>query len=566
MNESPADLIFTGGTVHTVNHAQPTAEAIAVKSGRIMAVGADADVRSFAGPKTQVFDLSGKMLVPGFQDAHVHPPSGGVQMRRCNLDAKDDRESYLRTIRTYADANPDEPWIRGGGWAMAAFPGGTPVKEDLDTVVPDRPVYLTNRDGHGAWVNSKALEMAGITATTPDPVRGRIERHPDGSPTGTLHESAMDLVVRLMPAFDEEELRAGLLEAQRYFHSLGITGWQDAIVEEQQWGRSLGTYVRAAGRGELTARVVGALWWRHDEGLEQVERLIALRERAGSPGRFRATSVKIMQDGVLENFTGAMVDPYLDPCTAGEECHHDPNARGNSNVDPELLNQAVTRLDAEGFQVHFHAIGDRAVREALDAVEAARKANGANDLRHHIAHIQVIHPEDLARFEALNVTANAQPLWAAYDDQMVELTIPFLGPERTAWQYPFASLKRSGARLAFGSDWSVSSPDPLKEMEVAVNRTLRAWAGPVANPLAGDTFFPDERLSLAESIEAFTLGSAYVNHMDDVTGSIEVGKLADLAVADRDLFEDEALIADAEIVMTMIEGEVVYDAGAVTGG
>lgn len=557
------DLILRGAAVYTVDPDAPWAEAVAVAGGRILAVGAEADVMALRTPATEVLDLDGKMLLPGFQDAHIHPPSGGVQLRRCNLDTVYDRDSYLRLIREYADSHPDEEWIRGGGWAMAAFPGGTPVKEDLDAIVPDRPVYLTNRDGHGAWVNSRALELAGITAETPEPPLGRIERHPDGSPSGMLQENAMDLVVGLMPRFSEEELQLGLGEAQRYLHSLGITAWQDAIVEEQQWGRSLDTYLSAAGRGDLTARVVGALWWRPKEGLEQVERLIELRERGAGGGRFRPTSVKIMQDGVLENFTGAMIEPYLDPCTSGD-CRHDPTNRGISMVEPEVLNQAVTRLDAAGFQVHFHAIGDRAVREALDAIEVARRGNGANDHRHHIAHIQVIHPEDVPRFAALDVTANAQPLWAAYDDQMVELTLPFLGPERSGWQYPFASLKRAGARLAFGSDWSVSSPDPLEEMEIAVNRSLRDEEN--VNPRAGETFLPDERLSLGDSIEAFTMGAAFVNHLDDVTGSIREGKHADLAVVDRNLFDDPARLADANVEMTLVDGQVVYDAGAVSGG
>ncbi|MCJ7832205.1 MAG: amidohydrolase, partial [Actinobacteria bacterium] len=394
------DLILRSAAVYTVDPTRSRAEAVAVTGGRIVAVGADADVMGLQGPSTSVLDLGGKMLLPGFQDSHIHPPSGGVQMRRCNLDIAEDRASYFQIIRDYADANPNEPWIRGGGWSMSSFPGGVPDKKDLDAIVPDRPVYLTNRDGHGAWVNSRALQIAGITAETPDPPRGRIERHRDGSPSGMLQESAVDLVVGLMPALAEEEIRAGLLEAQSYLHSLGITAWQDAIVEEQQWGRSLDTYITASERGDLTARVVGALWWRPEEGLEQVERLIALRDKGGDRERFRASSVKIMQDGVLENFTGAMVDPYLDPCSASD-CGHDPTNRGISMVEPELLNEAVRSLDAAGFQVHFHAIGDRAVREALDAIETARTANGANDLRHHIAHIQVIHPDDLPRFAAL---------------------------------------------------------------------------------------------------------------------------------------------------------------------
>jgi hypothetical protein len=266
--------------------------------------------------------------------------------------------------------------------------------------------------------------------------------------------------------------------------------------------------------------------------------------------------VKIMQDGVIENFTAGVLEPYLDA---------EGNATGNrgkSFVDPEELNEAVTRLDAQGFQVHFHALAERAVREALDAIEAARRANGMNDLRHHIAHIQVIHPDDIPRFRALKVVANAQPLWAQNEGQMLNLTIPFLGPQRSGWQYPFASLVRSGAMLAMGSDWGVSSPDPLEEIHVAVNR--KGWPGYAyggADEAATVPFIPDEALDLPTSLAAFTIGSAYVNHLDDVTGSIEVGKLADLVVLDRNVFEhpDEEIHA-ARAVLTLVEGERVFAA------
>jgi len=556
LSDNPADLIFTGGTVHTVNPAQPKAAAVAVKAGRIAAVGSDADIRSLADPNTRVFDLSGKMLLPGFQDSHVHPPSGGLERFQCDLSDLLDRDAYLATIAAYATAHPEVEWIRGGGWYMPCFPGGTPTKQAADAVVPDRPMFLTNRDGHGAWVNSKALELAGIDRNTPDPSDGRIERDASGEPSGTLHEGAMRLVERWMPKLDQGDVARGLLEGQRYLHSLGITAWQDAIVGSDQWGDTQGVYTDASQRGELTARVVGALWWDHDKGEEQIDGFIEARTHA-SAGRFNATSVKIMQDGVLENGTGALIDPYLDPCGAAG-CSHDKDNRGLSFVDPEALKGYVTRLDAEGFQVHFHAIGDRAVREALDAIEAARRANGTNDNRHHIAHIQVIHPEDLPRFAALDVVANCQPLWAALDSQMVDLTLPFLGPERSAWQYPFESLRRSGARLAFGSDWSVSSPDPLLEMDVAVNRT-DADGDP-------DPWLPQERVPIESAIEAFTMGSAFVNHLEDVTGSIEAGKYADFAVVDRDLLDPDVVRLDeAGVVMTMVEGQVVYATDDVSG-
>jgi predicted amidohydrolase YtcJ len=545
------ELAFVNGAVYTVDAARTRASAVAVDGGRIVAVGSDDEIRDRIGASTEVVDLRGRMLLPGFQDAHVHPPSGGLEMLQCDLNEVYTKPEYLDIIAAYASAHPDRDWILGGGWYMSAFPRGAPDRASLDTVVPDRPVGLFSRDGHSMWCNSKALEVAGITEATPDPRDGRIERDEQGMPWGTLHEGAMNLVATPEPTSDE--LRNGLRLGQEYLHSLGITAWQDAIVGGHY--DTLSVYRSFAGSGELTARVVGALWWDRHRGEEQVDELITSRDES-TVGRFRATSVKIMQDGIIENFTAGSLEPYLD-------AHGVPTDNaGLSFVEPEALKGAVTRLDAEGFQVHFHALGDRAVRESLDAVEAARQANGPSDHRHHLAHIQIVHPDDIRRFRALGAVANAQPLWACYDPQMSDLTIPFLGEERASWQYPFGSLVRAGAMLAFGSDWSVSTPDPLAEMHIAVNRRVGtshpglAGNGPQADE---EVFLPDERLDLATSIAAFTMGSAYVNHLDEVTGSIEVGKYADLAVVDRDLFAHPAdEIANAQVDATFVEGVPVY--------
>ena len=546
-----ADLAFVNGAVYTVDAARSWAQAVAVRDGRISVVGTDADIRTHVGQATEIVDLNGRMLVPGFQDAHVHPVGGGLDMLQCDLHDLSTEDEYLRAIVTYAADHPDREWILGGGWSMDVFPGGTPRKELLDALVPDRCVYLPNRDGHSTWVNSKALELAGVTRDTPDPADGRIERGEDGEPSGTLHEGAAELVARLAPAPTTEEMAEALLKGQQYLHSLGITAWQDAIVDDHEhFGRNFQTYVDAAGRGDLTARVVGALWWDRHRDAEQIEGFVEMRER-GRVGRFAPTSIKIMQDGVCENFTAAVIDPYLD--ANGESTEN----RGISFVDPEALKGYVTELDRLGFQVHYHALAERAVREALDAIEAALAANGPSDNRHHLAHIQVVHPDDIPRFRTLHAVANAQPLWAAHESQMDDLTIPFLGEPRWRWQYPFASLVRAGAMLAMGSDWSVSSPDPLEEIHVAVNRRMSS-----AYPHKVETrevFIPDERLDLATALAAFTMGSAYVNHLDRSTGSIEVGKYADLAVIDRDLFEhpgDE--IAEATVEQTFVEGERVF--------
>jgi predicted amidohydrolase YtcJ len=396
-------------------------------------------------------------------------------------------------------------------------------------------------------VNTRAMEVAGIT---PGPAHGRFERDPDGHPTGTLHEGAMHVVSRLVPATSAEAYYQGLLAGQSYLHSLGVTGWQDAIVGSYAGMDDPGpTYLDAAQRGDLTAHVVGALWWDRDRGEEQIDSLIE-RRASYSRGRFRATSVKVMQDGVAENGTAALSAPYLD------RCGHATTNSGHSFVDPVALRRYVARLDAEGFQVHVHGIGDRGVREALDAFEgiASGSATG-NPNRHHIAHLQLVHPDDVRRFGQLGVAANLQALWACLDDQMTDLTLPFIGEERATWQYPFGSLHRSGARLVAGSDWPVSTPNPLEAIHVAVSR----WAFGEEGPAGHEPFLPDQALDLETAFAAYTSGSAWVNHRDDA-GTLAPGQVADLVVLDRDPFAgDPAEIGAAQVVSTWVDGTVVFE-------
>ena len=544
----PADLVLAGGRVFTALAPAGVAEALAVRDGRIIAVGGDRDVMRLAGPSTRLIALRGRSVTPGFGDAHVHPISSGIEHLLCDLHDASGPDEYLERVATYAAANPELPWIVGGGWYLAHFPSGLPRKEDLDRVVPDRPVFLPNKDGHDAWVNSRALEIGGVTADTPDPHDGRIARNPDGSPLGTLHEGAQDLVSRHLPPTTEAEREQGLLESQAYLHSIGITNWQDASVGPEDHV----TYLRVAGRGDLTARVVGALWWEHDDGLAQIEGLIA-RRAEGPVGRYAPTSVKLMLDGIIENFTAAVVDPYFD--ADGKQTAN----RGMDFIDPDVLLAAVPRLDALGFQVHFHALGDRAVRNGLDAIEAARKANGLTDTRPHLAHLQLVHPDDLPRFRPLGALANVQPLWAVHEGQMDELTIPFLGPVAAGRQYPLRSFLRHGATVVMGSDWSVSTADPFPQIDIAVNRVIPGHEG------SQPAFMPEEAIELADAVIAFTAGSAHANHLDEA-GTIEVGKLADLVVLDRDLFDRGAGgIADTRVVATFVDGGAVHETPALEG-
>ncbi len=545
--EQRGDLVVTGGRLLVDGRAVDG--DVLVRGGRIAAVGPRA--REGADRSTPWLDAAGGLVSPGFGDAHVHPHHAGLQVLGCDLGGSADASRYLMVIADFAAERPGSGWITGGGWSMEAFPGGVPSARALDEVLPHRPVFLPNSDGHGAWVNSAALRLAGITRDTPDPPDGRIERDGAGEPTGTLHEGAAGLVAAHVPLPSEEEMDAALLAAQARMLAWGVTHWQDAIVGATgAVADPLPSYLRLVASGQLRATVVGALWWDRGRGLEQLPDLTERRERARAAGsrRFSAGTVKIMQDGVAENFTAAMLEPYLDACGCAG------TGDGHSFLTPEELTAAVGALHAGGVQVHAHALGDRAVRESLDAIEAAQGAHPGRDLRHHLAHLQVVHPDDVPRFARLGVTANIQPLWAAHEPQMDELTIPFLGQRRASWQYPFADLAAAGATLAAGSDWPVSTADVLQCLHVAVNRRTSADE---------ERFLPHQRLSLDQALTAVTAGVAHVNHDEARTGRLVPGLDGDLTVLDRDLLAhppDE--IDAARVTATVIAGQVLHDASA----
>ena len=541
-----ADLLLRGAPVYRAGRWD--GDCLAVSGGRIAAIGSYDDVAPLVTSRTEVRDMTGRWLLPGFHDAHVHPVQAGGEMNQCDLTGTTDVEEYLERVRRYSDEHPERPWISGGGWSMDSFPGGVPTAELLDRVCPDRPVYLPNRDHHSAWVNSRALELAGIDGGTPDPRDGRIERHPDGSPSGALHEGAMGLVGRLLPDPTDEELLAALLTAQQHLHSLGIVGWQDALV-----GTGLGmsdtlpTYVDAQERGDLSAKVVLALWWDRERGLEQVPELLERRRLAARAG-LRATSVKIMQDGVCETHTASMLQPYLDDAGRPTDNH------GLSFIDVADLAAYLASLDSHDFQVHVHALGDRAVRDSLAAVQRAATVNGRRGNRHHLAHLQVVAPDDVARFAQLDVTATVQPLWACHEEAMDVLTLPYLAESAREQQYVFGSLDRAGARLAFGSDWPVSSPAPLEGIAVAVTR--RPPGEPGVEPLLAD-----EALGLQRAIEAYTAGSAWVNRLEDSSGVLEVGYAADVVAVDTDvLLAAPSSLGDVKVTATLVDGRAVFEA------
>ncbi len=536
-----ADLLISNASVFTLDGTRAT--TVVVTDGRITAVGVErADVTA-----DEEIDAEGGLVAPGFNDAHVHPVHGGEILSSCDLNPAEAIEGYRAIIASHAHSG--EGWITGGGWAFEAFPRGIPTTQQLDDITGDRPTYLSVKDGHAAWVNSAALRAAGIDELTPDPPDGRIERFEDGRPNGCLQEGAMDLVARHVPPRTRQQLRGDLLAGQTHLVALGITGWQDAIVTEEIQQ----AYLDADAAGDLLGKVRGALWWEREQGIEQVTSLIERRRMRSA--RFDPSSVKMMLDGVCENFTAALLGSYLDA---------DGHQTGNTGldfIDPAELPAIVSGLHAVDFQVHFHALGDRAVRNALDALEAAEAAHGHKDLRHHLAHIQVVDPADIPRFRALGAIANAQPLWAMHEEAMDLLTIPFLGEPRASHQYPFGALHRAGAEFAMGSDWSVSSPDPLLGLEVAVHRMLpgtpaerrhRAGYGDGGRP-----FLPEEALDLRTAFVAYTQGSAFVSHLEERTGTLAAGKDADMVILDGDPFST-GHPARHEVTHTIIDGNVVY--------
>lgn len=519
--------------------------ALAAAGGRIVALGGEELADQ---PARRVIDARGGLVTPSFVDAHVHTAIGGIESLRCDLTACDSADEVYAEIARYATAHPELPWIVGGGWHMPHFPGGTPRREDLDRLVPDRPVFLINADHHGAWANTRALELAGITADTPDPADGRIERDTAGAPTGTLHEGAAELVGAVIPATADDEVRAGILAGEQVLFRHGITGWQEAILGSYAGYTDFTPAYRALiDAGQLRGRVSGALWVSRDfDGLSianfvaDLERRRAHYERDG----LILDTAKIMVDGVPENETAAMEEPYAPECSC-------TGGSGLAYFSREQLLELVPLLNARGFNAHFHAIGDRAVRYALDAVAAVPEVDRAR-VRNHIAHLQVMNPADAPRFRELGVTANLQALWACLDDQMQELTLPLLGSERAGWQYLFGSLERAGAALACGSDWPVSTPDPWQAIHVAVNRRE-----------PGDTTFapllPEQALSLETILTAYTRGSHELLGMPG--GTIAVGAVCDLAVADRDPFAGEpAEIFRTQNRVTVLGGEVVFEA------
>jgi predicted amidohydrolase YtcJ len=546
---SPADTVIVNARIYTVNASQPWAEGVAIRGDRVLAVGSAKDIAHYRGPSTTVIDAQGKLVLPGFTDCHVHFLDGSLALQRIDLVDATTVAEIQRRVKAFSASHPEQPWLLGRGWSYPAFsPSGLPNKKYLDEIIPDRPVYLEGFDGHTWWANSKALQLAGVTRETVDPAGGTFVRDANtGEPTGAIKEDAADAVMRrAIPEPNREEklraLRAGLKEANRFgvvrVHvagsvSVGIGDLKDVdLLEELHRG------------GDLSVRMY--LAYRLDPPAVTPEELNQISEAKDKyhDEWISAGAAKFFLDGVIETRTAAMLAPYA----------NDPSESGQLLWDPAIYQAAVAELDRRGVQVFSHAVGDRAIRQALDAYENAQKVNHTKDARHRIEHIECVSAEDIPRFGKLGVIASFQPLHAYPDSDTLKVWAPNIGPERAQRAWAWHSIESGRGVLAFGSDWPIVTINPWPGVRNALLRQTTE-----GDPPGG--FVPQERISLQDAIKAYTLGAAFAGHREKMEGSIEPGKLADLIVLARDLFKIEPnQIADMEVELTMVGGKVVYQA------
>jgi predicted amidohydrolase YtcJ len=532
--QQPTTLILRSGTIHVMDEGGTIAEAMVVRDHEIVYVGDDEGTRAYEGRNAELIDMVGKTVFPGFHDTHTHLIMGGTDRLNVDLFAVTTVGAMAEAVRSWAEQHPDAEWVQGSGWSMADFEGLL-HKSQLDAAVADRPVLLWSADGHTAFVNSLALELAGIGPDTPNPEDGQIERDAQGQPTGVLQEAAIELVAELVPPHPDEQVDRGLALALREANGFGITTIIDASVRD--W--MMAGYARAEAAGELTLRVHGAAWMEPDE-LDHLDHVAALRSRYSSE-RVMVDSVKFFVDGIIESGTAVLLEPYSN------------GMNGTPIYSNGELRQAAIALDAMGFQLHAHVIGDGATRQFLDVVEAVIAANGVRDRRPQLAHLEVVDPADWPRFAELDVYANFQMLWAHPDPYITDLTWPVIGETRSQWLYPIGGMHDAGVTIVAGSDWSVSSMNPFEAIEVAVTRQ-DPWTN------EGEVLTPDHRIDVETAIRAYTSEGAKATFSEDIVGTIEVGKRADFIIVDRDPFEIPAHeLSDVQVESTWLDGERVFE-------
>src|SRR6266581_1784801 len=539
----PADIIVMHGRVYTENSKQPWAQAVAIRNGKIVAVGDDEEIERTRGGGTKVIDAGGKLVLPGFVDCHIHFLDGSFSLGRVNLVGARDPADVQKRLRQYATGHPGDDWILGRGWNYAMFgPEALPHKKYLDEIFPNRPVFIEGFDGHTYWANSKALALAGITRETPDPPNGAIVRDPQtGEATGALKESAQDLVAKIIPKPSRAEKLLALRAGMRWANQHGITRVHSAGQDFEE----LDLFDEMRRRGDLSVRLYIAYFLNPPELRPQDLEAIEHARKKFHDYWIDAEAVKFMVDGVVESHTAAMLEPYSD----------DPSLKGKLFWEPSKYKAAVAELDKHGLQLFTHAIGDYAVRTALDAYENAETQNHKKgDRRPRIEHIETIAASDIPRFGKLGVIASMQPLHSYPDSDTLEVWARNAGPDRASRAWAWKSISDAGGRLAFGSDWPVVTLNPWEGVQTAVTRQTSE-----GKPAAG--FVPEQRLTVAEAIEGYTLGAAFAGRREKSEGSLEIDKFADLIVVSQNIFDiNPHNIGATKVVTTIVGGHLVYQA------
>ena len=550
---SQVDTVIQNADIYTLDSNRPRAQALAINRGRIVLVGNTLEIASHMGPDTDILDLQGKMVLPGFIDSHAHVSGTPNPEAETNLNNLASKAEILSAVRRFAESNPQFDVIYGSGWKNEFFGPAGPIKEDLDAIVADRPVLLTSEDGHSAWVNSKAIKLAGVTKASVNPPGGLIERNPrTGEPGGTFRETARDLIQNVLSPFTVSQIKDSIQNFMQEAARVGITSVHDPLLVMPDARGQLNGFGALSNnilafkemdrQKQLTLRVRGTVLTDPTAGVDQIEPIAAICNQHYP--NFQIAGIKVFVDGVVEGGTAYLLEPYA----------HLPENRGAPLWDPDALNDVIRAADKAGLQVHIHVIGDAALRMALDALDQAQMKNGKRDSRHLITHLHIVDRSDIARMAKLNVIGVPQPFWHAKGDYFRNIEAPYLGYARAEKAYPMQSLAKAGILLAAASDYPVQVPSPpLLGIQMGVTRCEPGETDP------GAILDPQERMSLADMLVSFTINGAYANFLEHETGSIEPGKMADLVILEKNLFKIPVTeIADVNVLMTMFEGRIVY--------
>ncbi|MEN9572091.1 MAG: hypothetical protein RL172_3322 [Bacteroidota bacterium] len=539
--QAPADLLLLNGKIWTGEPNTPFAEAIAITGNRIVVVGTTHQVKKMAGAHTTIINLKGKLVTAGINDAHIHFLAGSLGLSAIDLYNAQTMQEAIDTVANYARANPGKAWLTGMGWQYSLFPGDMPTRQMLDSISGDRPAYIRAYDGHSAWVNSKALALAGITKHSHFDGFGKIYKDADGEPTGALTEGAMQLVAKLVPEPARQEKLDALRTGMRFAAKHGITTIQNASGSAAEFS----LYEELLRNGELTLRASTAFTVGEKTTEKDIADYSAIKQRIAKHPMLRAGCVKFFLDGVIESHTAAMLQPYSDVAPDSKMANSD------FALPLDTYRRLVSVFDKAGFQIYTHAIGDRSVREALNAYENAGQLNGTKDARHRIEHIETSSPDDLPRFKALGVIASMQPIHA--DPASVEVWGRAVGAQRLPQAFVWASMLQNNARLVYSSDWpACATPIPIRGLHNAVNRRT-------INGIPAGGWVPAQKVSITDALVAYTQGGAYASFDEKEKGKLQPGYLADIIVFSQDLFSIAPMdIYKTHIELTIMDGKIVY--------